>query len=158
MFIGQVADWDEQKRVLPPALVTAFEETLAHDLAGLKAGRYDLKQVVGSFFLVQETSTKKIEATRTEAHRKFIDIQYLVKGVERFGMSHRQNDLQPVEDMFADKDLSFYPTPRDEFFINLREGQFIVFYPGELHRSLCCVDKEILIRKIVVKVPMQAIK
>jgi biofilm protein TabA len=157
MFIGQVADWVEQKRYLPPALALAFEEARTHDLGRIAAGRYDLKRVEGAFFLVQDVSTKKVEATRTEAHRDFIDIQYLVKGVERFGMAHRQGDLTPVEDTLDEKDVAFFPTPRHEFFVDLREGQFIVFYPGELHRPLCCVGQEALIRKVVVKVPVASV-
>ncbi len=157
MFIGQVADWAEQKRYLPPALALAFEETRTHDLARIAAGRHDLKRVEGAFFLVQDVSTKKVEATRPEAHRDFIDIQYLVNGIERFGMAHRQGDLAPVEDTFAEKDIAFFPTPRHEFFVDLREGQFVVFYPSELHRPLCCVGKEALVRKVVVKVPAASV-
>ena len=158
MFIGQNADWAEQKLYLPPAVALAFEEARAYDLARIEAGRYDLKLVEGAFFLAQVVSTKTVEATRTEAHRDFIDIQYLIKGIERFGMAHRQSDLTPVEDMLDEKDVALFPTPRHEFFVDLREGEFIVFYPGELHRPLCCVGKEALVRKVVVKVPVASVR
>jgi len=157
MFIGQIADWAEQKLFLPPAVASAFEEARAHDLAGVAAGRYVLNLVEGAFFLVQDVSTKKVEAARSEAHRDFIDVQYLVKGIERFGVAHRQSDLTPVEDMLDEKDIAFFPTPRHENFVDLREGEFIVFYPGELHRPLCCVGEEALVRKVVVKVPAASV-
>jgi biofilm protein TabA len=157
MFIAQVADWAEQKRYLPIALALAFEEVQAHDLAHMAAGRYILRTVESAFFLVQDVSTKTLELTRTEMHRDFVDIQYLVKGIERFGMAHRQSELTPIEDMLEEKDIAFFPTPSGEFFVDLHEGQFIVFYTGELHRPLCCVGKEASVRKVIVKIPTASV-
>lgn len=156
MFIGQIAEWDVQRRFLPRALVMAFDEVLGIDLAQVEAGKHALTAVPDSFFLMQPVMTKKIETTRPEAHRRFVDIQYVINGPERFGFAQREEGLAPVEEAFAEKDIAFYPTPRGEAFVDLQAGQFVVFYPGELHRPLCCVGAEAPIRKIIVKVPVEA--
>jgi biofilm protein TabA len=75
-----------------------------------------------------------------------------VKGAERFGMAHAQ-DLKPVEDAMATKDIAFYPAPAREFFYDSMPGDFLVFFPHEIHRPMGAVTVPGDIRKVVVKVP-----
>lgn len=153
MFIGRISDLSVALACLPSALAAAFKECLAQDLKNLPAGKYDLK--AGGFFLVQDAKTKPFVETRPEAHRAMIDIQYLVAGRERFGMAHADANLKPVEDMLDEKDLAFYPAPRGEFFVEAEAGDFLVFFPGEIHRPMGCVTEPQDIRKIVVKFPFE---
>jgi biofilm protein TabA len=155
MFIGRTVDLSNALTCLPPALAAAFKECLAQDLKNLPAGKYDLK--AGGFFLVQDAKTKPFVETRPEAHRAMIDIQYIVTGRERFGMAHADENLKPVEDRLDEKDLAFYPAPDGEFFVNAAAGDFMVFFPGEIHRPMGCVDGPENIRKIVVKFPFEKI-
>lgn len=159
MFIGQIANWVEQKPYLPKALALAFEEMLKHDLGQLADGNYDLKSVPGAFFVMQTGLTKGLGTTQAEVHRKFIDIQYLVTGKERLGMAHRQNGQRPTKDNLDTEDYALYAQPDHEFFVDLQAGQFIVFFPGEIHRPFLCYGDEdpSPIRKVVVKVPYDAV-
>jgi biofilm protein TabA len=156
MFIGRIAAKPAQLNTLPKALADAFAETLSYDLASVAADRCELKSVPGAFFMIQDVHTKVHEQTKPEAHAKFIDIQYIVKGAERFGMAHAQ-DLKPSEDMLAEKDLAFYPAPAHEFFVEAAAGDYLIFFPGEIHRPMGCIKAPADVRKVVVKVPVAAL-
>ncbi len=54
----------------------------------------------------------------------------------------------------ADKDIAFLPTSVDEKTVVLNEGDFVVFYPGEVHKPLCAVGEPARVRKAVVKMLM----
>ncbi|ENX7060900.1 YhcH/YjgK/YiaL family protein, partial [Legionella pneumophila] len=54
----------------------------------------------------------------------------------------------------ADKDIAFLPEGVDEKTVILNEGDFVVFYPGEVHKPLCAVGAPAQVRKAVVKMLM----
>ena len=60
----------------------------------------------------------------------------------------------PDTDWLADKDIAFLPEGVDEKTVILNEGDFVVFYPGEVHKPLCAVGAPAQVRKAVVKMLM----
>ena len=48
----------------------------------------------------------------------------------------------------------FLPEGVDEKTVILNEGDFVVFYPGEVHKPLCAVGAPAQVRKAVVKMLM----
>ncbi|WP_018610583.1 YhcH/YjgK/YiaL family protein [Uliginosibacterium gangwonense] len=151
MFIGTLAHWAEHKKVLPAAIVTAVDAVRSQDLAKLAAGRYEID---GSqmFFMIQEMNSKKLEDTRSEAHRQYADVQIVLNGPERYGVAPPDGTLAPTEDRLEEKDIAFYPDPANESFVDLASGMFTIFYPGEFHRPCCNVSQTTALRKIVIKV------
>ena len=152
MFIGQTSNWSAQKHYLPEALVLAFEEMRHCDLSNLETGNYNLESVQGAFFVLQAGLTKASDTTQAEVHRNFIDIQYLVEGKERVGIAQEKTSLSPTRDNLDTDDYALYAPPDHEFFVDLQAEQFIVFFPGELHRPFLCYNDEAPspIRKVVV--------
>lgn len=57
----------------------------------------------------------------------------------------------PETDWLADKDIAFLSEGGQEKTVVLNEGDFVVFYPGEVHKPLCAVGAPALVRKAVVK-------
>ena len=57
----------------------AFEYLKNNDLSMLKNGRYEIDGE-NIFVSVQDYETKQPEEGRWEAHRKYADIQFLIKG------------------------------------------------------------------------------
>lgn len=57
----------------------------------------------------------------------------------------------PETDWLADKDIAFIGQGIDEKTVILNEGDFVVFYPGEVHKPLCAVGAPAQVRKAVVK-------
>ncbi|MCU2740445.1 YhcH/YjgK/YiaL family protein, partial [Enterobacter hormaechei subsp. xiangfangensis] len=51
----------------------------------------------------------------------------------------------------ADKDIAFLPEGEQEKTVVLSEGDFVVFWPGEVHKPLCAAGAPAQVRKVVVK-------
>ena len=85
-----------------------------------------------------------------EAHRRYIDIQYIASGSERI----RVRDLDELEEQTpydAERDVAFYrQAPGTD--VILRAGEFAILYPHEAHLPMMPVDKPAEVSKVVVKV------
>ncbi len=117
-----------------PLFGKAFDFLKEAVINSLNLDRYDLE---GDrlFALIQKYETREASECLPEAHKEYIDIQYILKGEEVIYVSHRQ-DL-PVEIPYnADSDILFYKNIPDTP-IRLKEGDFAVFYPGESHKPGC---------------------
>ena len=71
-------------------LEKGFKFLQENDFSKMEPGRYEID---GSnvYAMVQQYDTKLIENCRWEAHRKYIDIQYIVSGKEKMGYSNIKN-------------------------------------------------------------------
>ena len=133
-----------------PLFDKAFDFLKEAVINGLNLDRYDLE---GDrlFALIQKYETREASECLPEAHKEYIDIQYILKGEEIIGVSHRQ-DL-PVEVPYnPDSDILFYKNIPDSPIL-LKEGDFTVFFPGESHKPGCHpsgVPEEVT--KIVLKI------
>lgn len=103
------------------------------------------------FVLVQEGTTEPFEQRKPESHERYIDIQYLLAGREQFGVAFRTGAELMTENSLAERDIAFYATVFDENRVILQPGMYGVFFPTDIHRPLCLVEKPEAIRKIVVK-------
>ncbi len=151
MFIGTLDTLAEQGKVLPAVVVKALEEVRKRQAATLEPGRYEIDGET-LFFLVQDVRTKPVAEGRPEAHRSFADVQLVLSGEERYGVSPAEPGLNPTEESWEEKDLAFFPKPARESYIDLFPGMFAVFYPGELHRPGCAVGEPAAVRKVVIKI------
>ena len=103
---------------------------------------------------VQEYETMPADTCRFESHRKYFDIQYVASGEECMGYI-RQSDLTPAEPYDAERDLAFYEEPQTAGRVHLRAGDFAIVSPDDGHKPRCIGDAPCLVRKIVVKVPVE---
>lgn len=101
------------------------------------------------FYLIAEDMTEPFAQRRAEYHARYLDIQILLKGQE--GMTFSTQPRRTETDWLADKDIAFLPEGEQEKTVVLNEGDFVVFYPGEVHKPLCAVGAPALVRKAVVK-------
>ncbi|EER2190342.1 YhcH/YjgK/YiaL family protein [Escherichia coli] len=110
---------------LPQELRQAIEHIKAHVTPETPKGKHDIE---GNrlFYLISEDMTEPYEARRAEYHARYLDIQIVLKGQEGV----------------------------DEKTVILNEGDFVVFYPGEVHKPLCAVGAPAQVRKAVVKMLM----
>ncbi len=151
MIIGSLADVGKQKAVLPAAVVRALEALKKIDLLKQEPGRYELE---GNklFYLVQDAVPRSLAEGKAEAHRSYADIQIPVSASERYGFSLPQPNLVASEDKFEASDIAFYPSPVNEFFMDVNPGAYVVFLPDELHRPCIVNQNTAQFRKVVVKV------
>ena len=103
------------------------------------------------FVLPLEVTTETLDMRRSEIHHDFIDIQILLQGEERFGYSFKGFETT-TDDQLATNDVAFVDDVIDEKFVDLKAGDFVVFYPKQAHRPMVCIDSPKKINKLVVKI------
>lgn len=129
-----------------------FEFLLNNDLKSLADGRYEIDgdKIYAN---VQTLKTKPVEEKKWEVHRKYIDIQYVIKGSERMGYGSLEDFKKVVVEYDPERDLEFLDG--DKFnFINVDEGEFTVFYPQDVHAPMLSVNEDIEIKKVIVKIAL----
>lgn len=131
-------------------LDAAFKFLQANDLAALPLGRLEID---GDhlYAIVQEYTTKPLQEGLWEAHRRYIDVQYLFSGEERMGVAHLSR-LQAGE-YLPDKD--FLPLQGAGDFVDVFPGAFVVFFPEDAHMPGLSVEQAQAVRKIVLKVRLE---
>ena len=124
-----------------------FLHQLSPDIA---PGTYQLTPRVKA--IVSEYETKVKNEVGFEAHRKNIDIQYLLKGEERIACMpiEKLTESTPYSE---EKDAAFY----NEEGVKAQEmvigsGYFAIFFPQDGHMPQLCVDEPRMVKKVVVKV------
>ncbi|CAM6271672.1 MULTISPECIES: YhcH/YjgK/YiaL family protein [Citrobacter] len=134
---------------LPQELREAIEHIKAHVSETTEKGKHDID---GNrlFYLISEDMTEPFEKRRAEYHARYLDIQIVLKGQEGMTFSTLPAGT-PETDWLAEKDIAFLPEGEQEKTVILNEGDFVVFYPGEVHKPLCAVGAPAQVRKAVVK-------
>lgn len=151
MIIGLLSDVGKLRSVLPVAIMRSIEALQRVDLASMEAGRHDLEGD-DLFYVLQDPVPRTIDEIRPEAHYVYTDIQIPISRRERYGFSLPETGLPTLEAPSAGVDVAFYQTPGNECFFDLDPGSFVVFFPGELHRSCLLIDDTAAFRKVVIKV------
>lgn len=133
---------------LSPQLEAGLKSLENVDFSQVEPGRYS---ILGDdcFALVQTYETKPLDEGRWEAHRKYIDIQFLAKGKERMGYA-ATDKLKVVEDYNESKDVMFFDG-KGEFF-DVCEGEFVVFTPQDAHMPSLIAHESDDVIKVVIKV------
>jgi len=89
---------------------------------------------------------------RFEAHRRHIDIQYIVSGSEDI-VTGPAEEMAVTEDYDEDADVCFGTLPEKlQKKVTLSQGDFMVLYPWEAHAPMQAPGAPGKVKKIVVKV------
>jgi len=137
----------ETYSALRPAFRDAFAFLQRADVATLAPGTYEIDGRT-VYALVQEYRTKPAAEGRWEAHRRYIDLQYVVSGAERFGYAPPGRMASGPYDEDTDMER---PAGAGEF-VTLLAGEFILLCPGEAHMPGMAIDEPASVRKVVVKI------
>lgn len=132
---------------LGPRIERAFNYIQSTDLLRLDVGRYEIEGV-SLYVVVQEYATKPGDQGRWEAHRRYIDLQYIIQGTELIGYAHL-NRLAPG-DYDAEKD--FLPLSGEGVFLTLQAGDFMLLMPEDAHMPGIAVNGPEIVKKAVVKI------
>lgn len=105
---------------------------------------------VGRLFCNLVTFTSKPEEQCIyEAHRNFIDLHFIVSGIERIATSDL-GSLTTEVPYAPEKDIEFLKGDADGYY-ELKPGQFMVCFPGDAHKVAMMKDKPAEVKKIVFK-------
>jgi len=135
---------------LHPLFPQAFDFIRNTDLNALTPGRYP---IVGQdlFVIVEHVSGRTRESAKLECHRKRIDIQLVLEGVDEMGWKALADCHAPVSDYREEKDIQFFhDTPAS--WIATPAGAFCIFFPEDAHAPLVSNGD---IRKLIFKIAVQ---
>jgi biofilm protein TabA len=148
-----IADTFAQRRRyldLSPRFAAAFE-FLEKLPASKPDGRYDIDGD-NCFALVQTYTTRPLAQALFEAHRQYIDIQFLQAGRETLLWTPLAALTQVTRPYAADEDITFFANPPHWTPINLQAGQFAIFFPEDGHAPSLEHGGPSEVRKIVIKI------
>jgi biofilm protein TabA len=132
---------------LPSRVRQALEYLRTTDMNAIQLGRHEID---GDrlFALVQEYTTRPANECVWEAHRKYIDVQYVVRGVERMG--HAPLARMVVRTPYdPERDVTLFE--RGDAFVTVNEGAFAIFGPDDVHSPCVAANDPAPVRKVVVK-------
>lgn len=133
---------------LSERIATGLKYLQEKDLAALEPGRYEID---GSniFLLIQDYTSKPLEEGKLEAHRRYIDIQYIIEGAEKIGYANIEK-LENSAQYSDEKDVVFFKGSGD--LVTVKKGYFAVFFPEDAHAPCIAVNNPERVKKAVVKV------
>lgn len=129
-----------------------FEFLINSDLKNLSEGKHIIKgdEIYAN---VQSLITKPIEEAKWEVHRKYIDIQYVITGDEKMGyglLSDFNKTITPYDD---NKDVAFLEG-KNYNYVDVKEGNFVIFYPNDVHAPMLNYADSRAIKKVIVKIKL----
>jgi biofilm protein TabA len=132
---------------LHPLFPHAFEFIRNTNLKSLTAG---VHQIIDKhlFVIVEEADGRTRTEAKLECHRKYIDIQLVLEGVDEMGWKPLADCTQPVDDYNDAHDIRFFHDAADSW-ISTPVNTFCIFFPDDAHAPLVSSGK---IRKLVFKV------
>lgn len=110
------------------------------------------RQIIGDdlFISVTENPTKDFDNTKWEFHKKYIDIQYVIKGKEKMGALPVEK-LNVTEPYTESRDGGNGTSTEGSYYV-AEPGTFMVFFPSDAHRPNIKVEGFEKTKKIVFKV------
>lgn len=115
----------------------------------LELGRHDVNE--DFYYNLQSYESKAFETTRYEAHRKYVDVQFIVEGMERIDIAP-VSALEVEEDYQEEREALFLKAPERAASIVLNAGGYVVLYPEDAHRPCIAAGAPGSVKKIVGKV------
>jgi YhcH/YjgK/YiaL family protein len=130
-----------------PAFSKAFDFLRSTDIPGFTSGKMEIEG--DRLFAIASVATGVgVSGARLEAHRRYIDIQYAVSGIDNIGWKPISRCVGVDGSYDADKDIIFYSDVPETWF-GLTPGSCAVFFPEDAHAPLAVNGT---LHKIVVKV------
>ena len=149
MILATLAEADRYA-ALHPLFSRAFEFLRNTDLKTLAPGKHDV-QGEQLFAIVEACDGRTRAEAKLECHRRYIDIQLVLEGVDEMGWKPVAACVDPATDYAAARDIRFFnDTPSN--WIATPPGAFCLFFPEDAHAPLVGQGR---IRKVVMKIAVQ---
>ncbi len=147
MIFGNINNLKEYP-FLEEQVQECFAYANEHDLSGYEKGSHEIDGE-RLFVNIVEYETVKAGERFWEAHKKYLDIHLMLDGAEQIDLNFIQN-MEPGK--FVPKD-DFLPMDGEKnSSVILREGDFLICYPSDGHRTAVAADSPEKIKKAIFKV------
>ncbi len=132
---------------LHPSFAAAFRFLKKKGLAKFPDGRYKIK---GSrlYAIVLRGKGRGRKSAKLEAHRRYIDIQFSLDGIDEIGWKPTKECICREGRFSTKKDYGFFSDAPCKW-ISLTPRSFMIFFPEDAHAPSCGRGN---LHKIVVKV------
>ena len=147
MIFGNIDNLEEFS-YLEKQIMECFAYAKSHDLASYEKGSHEID---GDrlFVNIVEYTTTTPEERFWEAHKNYLDVPVMIHGTEQIDLNFIRN--MDVKE-FVEKD-DFLPMEGEKnSSVILRDGDFLICYPGDGHRTAVAVDGPEQIKKAIFKV------
>jgi biofilm protein TabA len=132
---------------LSPSLARALRLLAATDWSACPTGRIEFEGD-DLFATVSDYRTRPSSDVPWEAHRRYIDVQYVHAGGERIG--HTTLHELTLHGYDAARDL--VTADGEGTFFTLHAGHFAILWPHDAHRPGIAIGDPLDVRKVVLKV------
>lgn len=135
---------------LHPLFPRAFEYIRNTNLHALSPGQHP---ILGDdlFVIVEHEPGRTREMAKLEVHRRYIDIQLVLEGVDEMGWKPLIECREPADDYSAERDIRFFRDAPASW-IATPPGAFCIFFPEDAHAPLVSSGS---IRKAVFKIALK---
>jgi YhcH/YjgK/YiaL family protein len=137
----------EAAEKLHPLFKKAFDYIKTNDFKAMAPCKIELDGEK-LFLMVAEITGKTKEEAKMETHKKYIDIQIPIVGVETMGWLAGNQCNNAVDAYNPQKDITFF-TDKPSTYIKVNNGEFTIFFPEDGHAPAI---GEGYIKKVIVKV------
>jgi len=126
----------------------AFAFIRDKDLKSLPAGKYVIDGD-NVYAMITEAPSKTFDQSAWESHRKYIDLQYVITGEEKIGVSPLSETTvtAPYDDS---KDIAHY-NAKGKFY-TATPDEFFLFFPNDAHRPNILIEGYEVVKKLVIKI------
>ena len=114
-------------------------------------GRFDIDGD-NCFALVQTYATKPLSAAKFEAHRKYIDIQYIHSGRETILWAPLADMKEETMAYNPEKEAALFKLIPDSTALHMSAGHFAILYPQDAHAPCIEWGATEQVFKVVIKV------
>ena len=147
MIFGNINNLEEFP-FLEEQVKECFEYAKEHNLASFEKGSHEIDGE-RLFVNIVEYTTTAAKEWFWEAHRKYLDVHVMLHGTEQIDLNFIQN--MDVKE-FVEKD-DFLPMDGEKnSSVVLRDGDFLICYPSDGHRTAVAVEEPEKIKKAIFKV------
>ena len=149
----------QRYRSLHPAFARAFDFLTSANWAELIPGsvnpdRHSTRHLIDGermYVSLDHVEGRGREGARLEAHRRYIDIQLTIEGLEEIGWKPLRDCAQAAGTFDAAKDVGFFKD-RPESWLSLPAGHFAIFFPEDAHAPLAGRGT---LKKAIVKIAIE---
>ena len=114
-------------------------------------GRHDIDGDA-LYALVQRYRTRSAAGMQLEAHRRYIDVQFIACGREVIHWAPLATLSEVTLPYDTTKDAGLFALPAATVPLRLVAGQFAILFPDDAHAPCCAWDEPEDVLKVVVKV------
>lgn len=140
----------ERYESLHPLFARAFDFLRGTDLLALAPGKH---AVAGEdlFAIVEHCAGRTRAQAKLESHRRYIDIQLVLEGVDEMGWKPLAQCSQPLGEFDGARDIRFYDDAPSSW-VATPAGSFCMFFPDDAHAPLV---SDGMVRKVIMKIAVQ---